>query len=171
MGPPVGVLTTMYVPPFDYERGAYASLRTQVGSHSLPHTLSSPARTTLEQSLVSTGNTTHSGCRVLRSGGPNNYKPSVFIVFLHLDRTNPSYPRVHSPSGLRRVHSATRLGLPPDKLHLSLLHSSIECRIYLFTKVKNTSCLKRISTAFLSFCEGNNLKSCRRNRWVSKEFY
>ena len=83
-------------------------------SDSLPQTLSSPARTTLEQSLVSTGNTTHSGCRVLCSGGPKHSKPFVFIVFLHLDRTNLSYPRVHSPSGLRRVHSATRLGLPPD---------------------------------------------------------
>src|SRR6185312_17473183 len=95
-------------------KGEHTLVSGQVDSHSLPHTLSSPAGTTLEQSLVSTGNTTHSGSRVLRSGGPNHSKPSVFIVFLHLDRTNSSYPRVHSPSGLRRVHSATRLGLPPD---------------------------------------------------------
>jgi hypothetical protein len=38
------------------------------------------------QPLESTSNTTHSG--------PNHSKPAVFIVFLHLDRTNPSYPRV-----------------------------------------------------------------------------
>src|SRR6185312_14705773 len=88
----------------------------QVDSDSLPHTLSSPGRTTLEQSLVSTGNTTQSGCKVLRSGGPNHSKPSVFIVFLHLDRTNPSYPRVRSPSGLRRVHSATRLVYHPTNM-------------------------------------------------------
>ena len=93
VGPtPVGVPTAMYVPPFDYERGAHASLRTKVDADSLPHTLSLPARTTLEQSLVRTGNITHSGCRVLCSGCPNHSKPSVLIVFLHLDRTNPSYP-------------------------------------------------------------------------------
>jgi len=46
------------------------------------------------QPLESTNNTTLSGRRVLRSGGPNHFKPAVFIVFLHLDRTNPSYPRV-----------------------------------------------------------------------------
>ena len=55
---------------------------------------------------------------VLRTGGPNHSKPSVFIVFWHLDRTNPSYARVHYASGLRRVHSATRLGLPPDNAYL-----------------------------------------------------
>ena len=46
------------------------------------------------QPLESASNTTHSGRRVLRSGGPNHSKPVVFIVFLHLDWTNPSYPRV-----------------------------------------------------------------------------
>ena len=73
-------------------KGEHTLVSGQGDSDSLPHTLSSPARTTLEQSLVRTGNITHSGCRVLRSGGPNHSKPSVFIVFLHLDRTNPSYP-------------------------------------------------------------------------------
>ena len=44
------------------------------------------------QPLESTSNTTHSGRRVLHSGGPNQSKPAVFIVFLHLDWANPSYP-------------------------------------------------------------------------------
>ena len=81
-------------------KGEHTLVSGQVDSHSLPHTLSSPAGTTLEQSLVSTGNTTHSGSRVLRSGGPNHSKPSVFIVFLHLDRTNSSYPEFILPQGL-----------------------------------------------------------------------
>ena len=33
------------------------------------------------QPLESTSNTTHSGRRVLRSGGPNHSNPAVFIVF------------------------------------------------------------------------------------------
>ena len=36
----------------------------------------------LSQTLPRQGNTTHSGRRVLRSGGPNHSKPLVFIVFL-----------------------------------------------------------------------------------------
>ena len=36
----------------------------------------------LREHTRGTGNTTHSGCRVLRSGGPNHSKPAVFIVFL-----------------------------------------------------------------------------------------
>ena len=36
----------------------------------------------LSQTLSRQGNTTHSGRRVLRSGGPNHSNPTVFIVFL-----------------------------------------------------------------------------------------
>ena len=81
-------------------KGDHTLVSGQVDADSLPHTLSLPARTTLEQSLVRTDNTIHSGCRVLRSGGLNHSKPSVFIVFLHLDRTNPSYPEFILPQSL-----------------------------------------------------------------------
>jgi len=64
--------------------------------------------------------------QVLRSGGPNHSKPSVFIVFLHLDRTNPTYPQVHSPSEIRQVRSTTQLGLPPDKTKLNRRMKMVE---------------------------------------------
>ena len=52
------------------------------------------------QPLESTSNITHSGCRVLHSGGPNHSKHAVFIVLLHLDWANPSYPLNSHPLGL-----------------------------------------------------------------------
>ena len=56
----------MYAPPLRYKREALAV--------HYKHNLS--------QTLSRQGNTTHSGRRVLRSGGPNHSKPVVFIVFL-----------------------------------------------------------------------------------------
>ena len=53
----------MYAPPLRYKRVA-------LGVHNK-----------LSQTLSRQGNTTHSGRRVLRSGGPNLSKPTVFIVF------------------------------------------------------------------------------------------
>ena len=35
----------------------------------------------LSRTLSRQGNTTHSGRRILRSGGPNHSNPAVFIVF------------------------------------------------------------------------------------------
>ena len=79
-------------------------------SHSLPYTLSSSARTTLEQTLVSTVNTTHSGCRILRSGGPNHSKSlCAFRVHTPLDRAFLGCPQAHPALRIRRVQSATRL--------------------------------------------------------------
>src|SRR6185312_15476573 len=48
----------------------------------------------LSQTLSRQGNTTHSGRRVLRSGGPNHSNPAVFIVFLSEIELVTSYPRV-----------------------------------------------------------------------------
>ena len=47
-------------------------------------------------SLSREGNTTHSGRRVLRSGGPNHYNPAVFIVFLREIELGLANPRVHT---------------------------------------------------------------------------
>ena len=46
------------------------------------HNKGSPDTHKLSRTLSRQGNTTHSGRRVLRSGGPNHSKPAVFIVFL-----------------------------------------------------------------------------------------
>ena len=43
--------------------------------------LENTLRHKLSRTLSRQGNTTHSGRRVLRSGGPNHSKPAVFIVF------------------------------------------------------------------------------------------
>ena len=98
LGPPVRDSTAMYAPPLRYKREALAAhfrhaktLTTQARFHS---------EQPCSQPLESASNTTHSGRRVLRSGGPNHSKPVVFIVFLHLDRTNPSYPPSTHPLGL-----------------------------------------------------------------------
>ena len=104
LGPFVGDPTAMHTPPLRYKREEYArsfrghaSLR-QAKGKAKPRADTTQARIHSEQSrshpLETTSYTTHSGCRVLRSGGPNHSKPFVFIVFLYLDRTNPSYPRV-----------------------------------------------------------------------------
>ena len=50
----------------------------------------------LANSLSREGNTTHSGRRVLRSGGPNHSNPAVFIVFLREIELELANPRVHS---------------------------------------------------------------------------
>ena len=47
-------------------------------------------------SLSWEGNTTHSGRRVLRSGGPNHSKSLVFIVFLSEIDLRPATPRVYT---------------------------------------------------------------------------
>ena len=89
-GPPVGDPTDMYATPLRYKREALAV-------HTQAH---SDARWTQHQADPDSSNTAHSGRRVLRSGGPNHSKPAVFIVFLHLDRTNHSYPLSTHPLGL-----------------------------------------------------------------------
>ena len=71
LGPLVGVPAAMYAPPLRYKREALA-----VHYRLARHTSSR------ELSLSREGNTTHSGRRVLRSGGPNHSKSVVFIVFL-----------------------------------------------------------------------------------------
>ena len=81
----------MYTPPLRYKREEY--VKPSKAREEKPDTIQ--ARIHSEQSrsqpLESTSNTALSGRRVLRSGGPNHSKPSVLIMFLHLDRTNPSY--------------------------------------------------------------------------------
>ena len=47
-------------------------------------------------SLSWEGNTTHSGRRVLRSGGPNHSNTVVFIVFLSEIDLRLANPRVHT---------------------------------------------------------------------------
>src|SRR6185437_8239355 len=98
LGPPVGDSTAMYAPPLRYKREALAThfrhaktLTTQARFHS---------EQPCSQPLESASNTTHSGRRVLRSGGPNHSKPAVFITFFHRDWANPSEPSSTHPLGL-----------------------------------------------------------------------
>src|SRR6185312_5538166 len=65
-------------------------LRTQ--AHEITHT-GSPKHS---QTLSRQGNTTHSGRRVLRFGGPNHSKSLVFIVFLSKIELGLANPRVHT---------------------------------------------------------------------------
>ena len=67
----------MYAPLLRYKREALA-----VHGRRLEHTDPRWTQHKLSQTLSRQGNTTHSGHRVLRSGGPNHSKPAVFIVFL-----------------------------------------------------------------------------------------
>src|SRR6185437_12998152 len=73
LGPPVGDSTAMYAPPLRYKREALVA---HFRKHS--KTLTTQARFHAEQPcsqpLESTRNTTHSGRRVLRSGGQNHSK-------------------------------------------------------------------------------------------------
>ena len=89
--------TAMYTPTLRYKNEEYVK-----PGQAKPDT--TQARIHSEQSrsqpLESTSNTTHSGRRALRSGSPNHSKPSVFIVFLHLDWTNASFPPSTHPLGL-----------------------------------------------------------------------
>jgi hypothetical protein len=111
LGPPVWTQQPCTSLPWTMKGRTYASLKTQLKQHSHPDT-SSPARTGLEQSLENTGNTSHSGRRVLRSGGPNHSKSLRVPLALTPNQAKPSgCPRVHIPSLHRRVHSATRLEL------------------------------------------------------------
>src|SRR6185312_15838122 len=89
LGPSVGDPTAMYTPPLKYKREEYVKPGQAKAETTQARIHSEQSRS---QPLKSTSNTTHNGHRVLRSGGPNHSKPAVFIVFLHLDRTNPSYP-------------------------------------------------------------------------------
>ena len=101
----------MYAPPLRYKREALAvddnSDQTDTSSREL--------------SLSRQGNTTHSGRRVLRSGGPNHSNPAVFIVFLgeiELGLANPRVYTLWARAGAFRhpavVCSTTTM---PDKRH------------------------------------------------------
>ena len=85
LGPPVGDPTAMYAPPLRYKREALAV-----------HRGLSRDTQALANSLSREGNTTHSGRRVLRSGGPNHSNPAVFIVFLSEIELGLANPRVHT---------------------------------------------------------------------------
>ena len=65
-----------------------------------------------ELSLSRQGNTTHSGRRVLRSGGPNHSKPAVFIVFLSEIELVASYPPSTHHLGLCGCIPPPGCGLP-----------------------------------------------------------
>src|SRR6185312_15388706 len=86
LGPPVGDPTAMYAPPLRYKREVLAVHRGSRRTHKLSRT----------PSLSREGNTTHSGRRVLRSGGPNHSNPAVFIVFLRDIEIGLANPRVHT---------------------------------------------------------------------------
>ena len=122
--PSIGDPTAMYTPPLRYKREEYVKPgqvkpdTTQARIHS---------EQSRSQPLESTSNTTHSGRRVLRSGGPNHSKPIMFIVFLHLDLLILATPK-YSPSGFRRMHYATRLWVctPRQILYFKTLHIRIK---------------------------------------------
>ena len=100
LGPSVGDPTAMHTPPLRYKKKEYV----KPGGQGQAKADTTQARIHSEQSrsqpLESTSNTTHSGRRVLHLSGPNYSKPSVFIVFVHLDWTNASYPPSTHPLGL-----------------------------------------------------------------------
>src|SRR6185369_8306387 len=87
LGPPVGDPTAMYAPPLRYKREALAVQEKLSRAHS-------DSCWTQLQALPGSSNTTHSGRRVLRSGGPNHSKPAVFIVFLREIEIILANPRV-----------------------------------------------------------------------------
>ena len=87
LGRPVGVPTAMYAPPLRYKKEALAAHR---------ETLSSSLKSSDSQPLKNTSNTTHSGRRVLRFGGPNHSKSLVFIMFLSEIELVLANPRAHS---------------------------------------------------------------------------
>ena len=76
----------MYAPPLRYKREALAVQNKDTHSH----TQARPGTRRLSRQ----GNTTHSGRRVLRFGGPNHSKPLVFIVFLSEIELVVANPRV-----------------------------------------------------------------------------
>ena len=86
LGPPVGDPTAMYAPPLRYKREVLAVHRGSRRTHKLSRT----------PSLSREGNTTHSGRRLLRSGGPNHSNPAVFIVFLREIELGLANARVHT---------------------------------------------------------------------------
>ena len=86
LGPPVGDPTAMYAPPLRYKREALAV-------HSKLSRAHSDTRWAQLQADPDPSNTTHSGRRVLRSGGPNHSNLAVFIVFLGEIELDVSYPR------------------------------------------------------------------------------
>ena len=100
LGPSVGDPTAIYTPPLRYKREEY--VKPSKTREEKPDTTQAwiHSEQFRSQPLESRSNTTHSGRRVLRSSGPNHSKPVVFIVFLYLDRTDPSYPLSTHPLGL-----------------------------------------------------------------------
>ena len=73
----------MYAPPLRYKREALAAQDKLSRAHT--HT---------DQAHPDSSNTTHSGRRVLRSGGPNHSKLAVFIVFFQEIELVLANPRV-----------------------------------------------------------------------------
>ena len=76
--------------------------------------------------------TPHSGCRVLRSGGPNHSKSVCSCVLApELDRPNSlALPPSTPPRGNRRVRSATQHWVPPkahDKAKPCILFCLAPC--------------------------------------------
>ena len=80
----------MYAPPLRYKREALTVHEKLSRAHTDPRW----TQHKLLQTLSRQGNTTHSGRRVLRSGGLNHFKPAVFIVFLSEIELILANPRV-----------------------------------------------------------------------------
>ena len=74
LGPLVGDPAAMYAPPLIYKGEALAAQDNLSRAHT-------DTRWTQHQADPDPSNTTHSGRRVLRSGGPNHSKLAMFIVF------------------------------------------------------------------------------------------
>jgi len=76
LDPPVGVSTPVYASPW-----AIKGRRPLEKGEEVPAEASTQPGQRID-SFICKSNTTHSGCRVLRSGGPNHSKSSSVLVFL-----------------------------------------------------------------------------------------
>jgi hypothetical protein len=91
-GPACRGSTSLYVPPLNYKREGTQRYKGQ---------------TQFTRSSTPSIQLTHSGVRVLRSGGLNHYNPSCPLVFIpNSPNRQPLRPLLIL--GLGRVHSATR---------------------------------------------------------------
>ena len=77
LDPPVGVSTPVYASPWAIK----GRCPLEKGGEGVPAEASTQPGQRID-SFICKSNTTHSGCRVLRSGGPNHSKSSSVLVFL-----------------------------------------------------------------------------------------
>jgi hypothetical protein len=126
-GPPIGTPLSVHA-PLEPIKGRARALEHKSYRHTSSRKLFQVPQTHTSSPKFSTSNTTHSGRRILRSGGPNHSKPlCAFHAHTPLDQAFLDLPQTHPKLGLDGCIPPPGWRNPPTYI---ILYQAWTCELY-----------------------------------------